>query len=69
MNRNLSLLAKIIFLSFTLILLFYYLLGIWISLEYKNFRLEQFWIGLIMMLLIAINIKIFKQNNKTKKNE
>ena len=53
--------GKIIFLCFTIYLLFYYFMGIWFSIEYGKLNLNQIWIGAIMILLIFMNVKIFQK--------
>lgn len=54
-------LGKILFLCFTLYLLFYYCAGLYSAIEHDLLSMHHFWIGLLMLLLIVLNMKFFSK--------
>lgn len=64
MKRIIILLGKIVFLGYTLLILFYYCTGFWVAMEYGHIGVFHLWVGLLMIILIFLNIKMFQAECK-----
>lgn len=70
LKKTLVLFAKISFLFFSVYLLTYYLIGLYLASIHDILSLHQIWIGAIMILLIFINVKFIQwETQKWKKRQ
>lgn len=69
MKNIIIIIAKLIFLFYSLYLLTYYSMGVYFASEYDMLGWEHVWLGIVMILLIVINALFIRNEINKWKNK